>query len=142
MFDADMKSDLEGTDNTGGRINRVRPSSRLPEGPNVQTSLKVEPRPNQSFKIDRRTSERVRRTGAAMAAFFDEDGALSLTRVELVDVSEGGMGLVCPVDVEPGVRFSLYWGTSHPHSTGVVVRCSPEGEDFRVGLRCDGRLAA
>ncbi len=94
------------------------------------------------FKLNRRTSERKSRAGAAMAAFFDEDGALSLTRVELVDVSDGGLGLVCPVDVPRGVRFSLYWGSSVPHTTGVVARCVPDGEEFRIGLRCDRKLAA
>lgn len=97
----------------------------------------------RELKLDRRTAEREPRTGFAMAAFFDDDGALSLTRVELVDVSDGGLGLVCPVEVSPGVRFSLYSNaTVLPHSTGIVARCSPEGEDFRVGLRCDRRLAA
>lgn len=95
-----------------------------------------------TFKLDRRTSERASRAGAAMAAFFDEDGALSLTRVELVDVSDGGLGLVCPVDVMPGVRFSLYWGTSVPHTTGVVARCVRDGDDYRIGLQCDRKLAA
>ena len=97
---------------------------------------------SQAFKLDRRTSERKARAGAAMAAFFDEDGALSLTRVELIDVSDGGLGLVCPVDVAPGVRFSLYWGGSVPHTTGVVARCVQDGEEFRIGLRCDRKLAA
>jgi len=98
---------------------------------------------NTQLKIDRRSSSRAARTGSAMAAFFDDDGALSLTRVELADESRSGLGLVCPVEVPRGTRFSLYTtGCSLPHTTGVVARCVPEGEDFRVGLRCDHRLAA
>lgn len=78
-----------------------------------------------------------------MAAFFDDDGALSLTRVELTDESRAGLGLLCPVEVPRGTRFSLYAsGAPLPHTTGIVARCAPEGEDFRVGLRCDQRLAA
>jgi hypothetical protein len=78
-----------------------------------------------------------------MAAFYDEDGALSLTRVELVDASGAGLGLLCPVEVETGARFCLYSGATRlPHTTGVVARCVPEGEWFRVGLRCAGRVAA
>lgn len=95
------------------------------------------------LKIDRRASMRTERTGSAMAAFFDEDGALSLTRVMLADESRSGLGLVCPVEVPRGTRFSLYSpGCPLPHTTGVVARCVPEGENFRVGLRCDQRLAA
>jgi hypothetical protein len=53
------------------------------------------------------------------------------------------MGLLCPVELEPGVRFCLYSAATRlPHTTGVVVRCVPEGEEFRIGLRCDARLAA
>jgi hypothetical protein len=96
-----------------------------------------------ALRLERRLAERRPVRGGAMAAFFDEDGALSLTRVELVDASGGGMGLRCPVAVEPGVRFSLYSGTIPlPHTTGVVARCEEEGEEFRVGLRCDRRMAA
>lgn len=94
------------------------------------------------YKLNRRTSDRAPRAGAAMAAFFDEDGALSLTRVELMDVSDGGLGLLSPVGVPTGVRFSLYWGASVPHTTGVVARCAPDGDEYRVGLRCDQRMAA
>ncbi len=95
------------------------------------------------LKLDRRTWSRTPRQGSAMAAFFDEDGALSLTRVELTDESQGGLGLLCPVEVPRGVRFSLYsTGFPLPHTTGIVARCSPDGEDYRVGLRCDQRIAA
>jgi hypothetical protein len=97
----------------------------------------------ESIKMERRGGERRRLSGGAMAAFFDEDGALSLTRVEVVDASDGGLGLVCPVQVGAGVRFCLYSGTIPlPHSTGTVARCVKLGDEFRVGLRCDARRAA
>lgn len=95
------------------------------------------------LKLDRRASSRTARRDSAMAAFFDDDGALSLTRVEVTDESRGGLGLVCPVEVPKGTRFSLYTtGCQLPHTTGVVARCAPQGEDFRIGLRCDQRMAA
>ena len=126
-----MKSDLPHADND-------RDSATLLEGKAVEAQLK-----RGSLKLDRRTGARSPRSGSAMAAFFDDDGALSLTRVELTDASDGGLGLLCPVEVPRGVRFSLYNGAVPlPHTTGIVARCSPEGEDFRVGLRCDRRLAA
>jgi hypothetical protein len=97
----------------------------------------------RDMKLDRRAWARTPRTGSAMAAFFDEDGALSLTRVELTDESQGGLGLLCPVEVPRGVRFSLYsTGIPLPHTTGVVARCEALGEEFRIGLRCDQRMAA
>lgn len=78
-----------------------------------------------------------------MAAFFDEDGALSLTRVELVDESSGGMGLRCPLEVPVGARFSLHARDGERgHTTGAVVRCERAGEEWSIGLRCDGTRAA
>ena len=110
------------------RLTRRRPTSALDIRP---------------FRFERRAGGRMPGDGEAMAAFYDEDGALSLTRVTLVDSSRNGLGLVCPVEVEPGARFCLYSrNTPLPHSTGVVVRCRPEGEDWRVGLSCDPAKAA
>lgn len=96
------------------------------------------------FRFERRAHGRERISGEAMAAFFDEDGALGLTRVQLVDASESGLGLVCPVQIEKGARFCLYSESlALPHTTGFVARCDAEGEDWRVGLRCcDARRAA
>lgn len=110
-------------------------------------SVLPEPKPDRSarpyidldsLKFERRREMRRPRAGAAMAAFYDEDGALSLTRVELLDSSERGLGLLSPVEIEKGVRFCLYSGSIPlPHSTGIVARCVREGGEFRVGLRCD-----
>ena len=98
---------------------------------------------DRTLPFERRAGERVDLSGGAMAAFYDEDGAFGLTRVELVDTSGAGIGMRCPVQVAPGVRFSLYSGSIPlPHQTGIVVRCSREGEEFRIGLRCDRRKAA
>jgi hypothetical protein len=95
------------------------------------------------FRFERRVEGRQESSGEAMAAFYDEDGALSLTRVTLVDESVHGLGLVSPVAVEPGVRFGLHArGRVLAHTTGVVARCSPKGEVWSVGLRCDPRRAA
>lgn len=101
------------------------------------------PSDRDSLRFERRGGDRRPQGGAAMAAFFDEDGALSLTRVELLDASGGGLGLRSPVAIEPGVRFCLYSNSTRlPHTTGIVARCEPDEEEFRIGLRCDARIAA
>lgn len=101
------------------------------------------PRLHDAFRFDRRGLRRVAETGSAMAAFYDEDGAISLTRVDLVDSTPRGFGIVSPVEVERGVRVCLYSGAwPMPHRSGIVTRCEAEGEGFRVGLRCDDRAAA
>lgn len=96
-----------------------------------------------AYQLERRDGDRRPLAGAAMAAFYDDDGALSLTRVQLLDWSPRGLGLRCPMPIEPGTRFCLYTeALALPHTTGVVARCIPDGEEFRIGLRCDARLAA
>jgi hypothetical protein len=116
----------------------VNPLRALPRRHRHTTAIDVRP-----FRFERRAEGRRSAPGEAMAAFFDEDGALSLTRVRLVDFSEHGVGLVCPVEVEAGARFCLYSDLAPlPHTTGFVVRCDPDGEDWRMGLRCDSRRAA
>jgi hypothetical protein len=93
--------------------------------------------------LERRRDERSPLHGSVMGAFVDDEGAFTLTRVELLDESEAGLGLMSPVEIEPGRRFTLYAGPLHvAHDSGVVVRCGTDGGAFRVGLRCDGLLAA
>jgi hypothetical protein len=95
------------------------------------------------FRFERRAEGRTTIEGSAMAAFYDEDGALSLTHVRLLDQSEHGLGLISPVRVEPGASFSLHArGRSLPHTTGTVARCVEAEDGFTIGLRCDPRRAA
>lgn len=95
----------------------------------------------ESLRLERRGGVRRPRTGTAMAAFYDEDGALSLTRVDLVDESDGGLGVRSPVEVGAGVRVCLYLGTL-PHWGGTVARCVRECGEFRLGLQGCGRAQA
>ncbi len=80
-----------------------------------------------------------------MAAFTDEEtGELTLTRLDLIDSSGCGLGLRSPLKITPGHRFSLY-GIGRrplPYRTGIVAGCRSEGEQYRIGLRCDSRIAA
>ena len=108
--------------------------------PRRRSTAAIDIRP---FRFERRSEGRDEICGEAMAAFFDEEGALGLTRVRLIDSSSRGLGLVCPVEVESGSRFCLYSdATRLLHTTGVVARCEADGEDWRIGLRCDARRAA
>jgi hypothetical protein len=95
------------------------------------------------FRFERRAEGRTTIEGTAMAAFYDEDGALSLTHVRLIDQSEHGLGLSSPVRVDPGASFSLHArGRALPHTTGTVARCEPNEDGWTIGLRCDRPRAA
>lgn len=119
------------------RPGRVVHTPRLtPDAP----LARIEPRPAQ---LERRSSARTRIRGGFMAAISDPEGDLFLTTAELVDASDGGLGLLCPVEIEPGSRVSLYSPRDRrPADGGTVVRCSTDGESFRIGLKRETRLAA
>lgn len=102
-----------------------------------------QPGRSDRLRLERRGDERAPTSGSVMAAFIDEDGAFTLTRVELVDSCDNGLGLLSPVPVDAGRRFTLYAGpVPLAHDSGVVARCAREGEAFRIGLRCDRQMAA
>lgn len=85
----------------------------------------IEPRLTfPAMRFDRRLYPRVPREGTAMAAFYDDDGAVALTRVELVDASLTGLGLRSTMPIPVGARVSVYFqNIPLAHSTGRVVRC-------------------
>jgi PilZ domain-containing protein len=93
--------------------------------------------------LDRRGSRRQGGAGSAMGAFYDPTGDMTLIPIRLVDRSRGGLGISTPVPVLPGSRFTLYGDDLPiPHMYGTVVRCAGSPGDYRLGLRCDARLAA
>ncbi len=109
-------------------------------------SSQIEPAANGtagSIRAERRAAIREGAAGGVMAAFGSPVEGVTLTHVELLDRSNTGLGLRSPVPVEIGSRFALYPGLARvPATAGTVARCEPEGDEFRIGLRCDPRRAA
>lgn len=108
------------------------------------------PMPVPGLRFDRRAFPRTPVQGWAMAAFYDEDGAICLTRVELIDSGPTGMGLRCEDTVPIGTRVCVYHrGLPVPHRTGIVVHRIVEHRDesgddaeargvcVRLGVRCE-----
>lgn len=87
-------------------------------------------------KLDRRHDERAGLSGDGLAAFVDGDGGAKVCKVEFVDASALGLGVRCGIAVSPGSRFTLRpeRGLSQAHS-GVVARCTKDGEQYRLGLK-------
>ncbi len=95
------------------------------------------------LKFDRRSSIRLPMTAVAMATFGLEDGGTILTGVEIVDTSAAGLGIRCPVEVKPGTSFTLYPDKNNwPAKSGIVSRCSWDGEYYRCGLNLALAMAA
>ena len=87
-------------------------------------------------KLDRRYDERQSIAGDGIAAFVDGEGGAKVCKVEFVDASGMGLGIRCGIAVTPGARFTLRpdSGLSQAHA-GIVSRCSPDGEGYRLGLK-------
>ncbi len=89
---------------------------------------------------ERRGVERSKARGQGVATFVDPDGRLWLTRVTLVDQSDGGLGVRCPVKVTPGASFRCSVGGRV--ELGSVAHTRGRGGAYRLGLRFAQKLAA
>lgn len=94
---------------------------------------------NAQLKIqrDRRKVPRREVKGGAMAVFSSGRGAGTLARVELLDASWTGLGVVSPMEVEPGTAVSVIpEHAMSPRQIGIVVRCEKFNDGWRLGLQC------
>ena len=97
----------------------------------------------ESLPFDRRRLPRKVMSGFAMAVFTAGIYAGTVVRVELIDASHTGLGIRCPIPVEPGASFSLIpEDRMMPRQVGVAIRCEGDGEQFHLGLRMRRNLMA
>lgn len=84
---------------------------------------------------DRRREDRTALEGSGVAVFNDRDGGAKICKIDFVDASGTGLGVVCGLAVEPGTPFMFRpdSGLKRAHS-GRVVRCIREGDRYRMGL--------
>ncbi|MEK6702189.1 MAG: hypothetical protein AABZ53_07995 [Planctomycetota bacterium] len=92
---------------------------------------------------DRRREDRSPLAGEGIAVFSDADGGAKIVRVDFADASAAGIGVLSGLAITPGATFTLRpeSGLSHAHS-GVVSRCTREGDRYRLGLKLARSVAA
>ncbi len=101
------------------------------------------PQPADPIPFDRRRLARTPSEGSAMASFVSDEAGITLARVEFTDSSREGAGLRCPLQIEPGTRFSLYReGVALGSDRGIVARCTRARDHFILGLRFEDRTEA
>lgn len=96
-----------------------------------------------TLKLERRSSEREASTGSISATYTNGKDRYGLTHLQVIDRSEGGLGVLTRSPLEPGMRVTICpEGSRTPWLGALCVRCEPAGELFRVGLAYTPRRAA
>jgi hypothetical protein len=86
--------------------------------------------------FERRRLPRKVMKGGGVAVFTQDHCAGTVVRVELVDGSHTGLGILSPVAIEPGTSFSLIPDHAMmPRAVGMAVRCDKVEGGYHIGLR-------
>jgi hypothetical protein len=97
-------------------------------------------------RLDRRRDDRGSAKGSGLAVFIEpgeHETAAKFVQVDLVDASSCGLGVRCGVAIRRGTRFTLTVDDPrYPPITGFVVRCTKDGDTWRLGLSAGVRRAA
>ncbi|MCB1281365.1 MAG: PilZ domain-containing protein [Salinibacterium sp.] len=82
------------------------------------------------------------RCGLAVLA-NEDDGSVAIAPVTLCDTSEEGIGLISRIQPRLGQTARLMIpGAPYDGADARIVRVTPEGDAWRVGMRIRRRLAA
>lgn len=95
------------------------------------------------LRFERRSSDRwpMQITATAFRLAGSDFGRMHDLRVQ--DFSHAGLGAISDSVIEPGTAVSI--GFSEPGyiaKRGVVLRCTPCGEGYRVAIEFEARMAA
>jgi len=95
------------------------------------------------LRLERRRSPRETATGNLLAVILGDRHPAKLAPVQIIDQSEGGLGLSSALPARPGQAIGLYVpGSSNGAISGEVARCVRDGHGWRLGLRTRRRMVA
>lgn len=92
--------------------------------------------------LERRACERHGARGVLTASLASDAGGGMVSRVELVDISDTGVGIICPVKASIGTHIQLDGGVHFTMFAGTVARCEPANGGYLIGLTRAMRMAA
>jgi hypothetical protein len=96
-----------------------------------------------SLRFERRQHDRWPITGVATAYRAGGDRFGETATLKLLDYSAGGLGALCDEPIEPGSVISVgFHEPGCPPEYGVVVRCLPCGDGYRIAVCFERRMAA
>ena len=95
------------------------------------------------LRFERREHDRWPISGVANACRLGGADFGRMTTLRLLDYSAGGLGALSDEPLEPGAMVSVgFRAPGCPPEHGVVVRCLPCGEGYRLAICFQRRLAA
>ncbi|MCA9292073.1 MAG: PilZ domain-containing protein [Phycisphaerales bacterium] len=96
-----------------------------------------------TLRFDRRRGHRSPAQGLATIFCLGSDRFGEDHDLRMIDWSDGGMGAIASDPLEPGALVSIGFQTPGCLGRrGVVTRCLPCGEGYRIGIRFESRMAA
>ena len=102
-----------------------------------------ETQPDRPFRFDRRRHARFTLPGGVTAIRVAGERFGERYGLKMLDYSPEGLGAISPAVLEPGAMVSVdFQVTDQPARRGVVLRCLPCGDGYRVAIRFELRLAA
>jgi len=97
-----------------------------------------------TFVTERRMYPRTQVRMPVQAIRLDPDGGDLVHRMEMIDISRGGMGVLSGRAFYPGQRMVLQMpapGMGVRSICAVVRRCRRDGEQYRLGIQFDRPIA-
>jgi hypothetical protein len=106
------------------------------------TEVDPEPAP-APLRFERRLHDRWASRGIATAYRVAGQRFGERHVLRLLDESYEGLGALTSRPLEPGAVISVgFAALGHPAKSGVVLRCAPCGDGYRVAIRFETRMAA
>ena len=95
------------------------------------------------LRFERRQCDRWEVSGAATACELGGEHFGRVHAMRALDWSDGGMGAISGTVITPGTTVSVgIQAPGHPLRQGVVSRCLPCGNGYRIAVMFERRMAA
>ncbi len=99
--------------------------------------------PPAPLRFERRVHDRWPVHGVAIAHCAAGEHFGERFSLHMIDASDDGLGARSPTPLDPGTVVTVgFAAPGHGPKNGVVVRCLPCGDGYRVAIRFEMRLAA
>ena len=95
------------------------------------------------LRFERRLSDRWSIDGVATAFELAGEGFGRTHTLRMLDYSTEGIGAICETVISPGTSVSIgFQSPGYPARRGMIIRCLPCGEGYRMAVIFEQRMAA